>query len=158
MRSGPSSSPYSQELQRCKHQEPRCQPSICLILASFRLTTEREQNEAEGESKAASSKAHAATARRWRYSYGYIVRLMRDCKGVVLSSARARDAPAIYGADCPAHIKVISYEWRSSRAALAVRLGADHERAPSHTGEVGFAKLASLRLDIHTFCFSSHST
>ncbi|HYB00900.1 MAG TPA: hypothetical protein VED37_11835, partial [Ktedonobacteraceae bacterium] len=50
----------AKELQRRKHQEPRCQPvAFAPILASFRLTTEREQNEAEGESKAASSKAHA---------------------------------------------------------------------------------------------------
>ena len=50
----------AKELQRRKHQEPRCQPvAFAPILASFRLTTEREQNEAEGESKAAGSKAHA---------------------------------------------------------------------------------------------------
>ncbi|MDQ2886200.1 MAG: hypothetical protein M3Y39_08945 [Chloroflexota bacterium] len=50
----------AKELQRRKHQEPRCQPvTFAPILASFRLTTEREQNEAEGESKAAGSKAHA---------------------------------------------------------------------------------------------------
>lgn len=50
----------AKELQRRKHQEPRCQPvAFAPILASFRVTTEREQNEAEGESKAAGSKAHA---------------------------------------------------------------------------------------------------
>jgi hypothetical protein len=38
------------------------------------------------------------------------VRLMRDCKGVVLSSGACIGMPpAIYGADCPAHIKVIAY-------------------------------------------------
>ncbi|MGZ6387216.1 MAG: hypothetical protein ACXWOL_17540 [Ktedonobacteraceae bacterium] len=50
----------AKELQRRMHQEPRCQPvAFAPILASFRLTTEREQNESEGESKAAGSKAHA---------------------------------------------------------------------------------------------------
>ena len=50
----------AKELQRRKHQEPRCQPeAFAPILAGFRLTTEREQNEAEGESKATGSKAHA---------------------------------------------------------------------------------------------------
>ena len=50
----------AKELQRRIHQEPRCQPvAFAPILASFRVTTEREQNEAEGESKAAGSKAHA---------------------------------------------------------------------------------------------------
>ena len=50
----------AKELQRRKHQEPRCQPvAFAPIVASFRLTTQREQNEAEGESKAAGSKAHA---------------------------------------------------------------------------------------------------
>ncbi len=50
----------AKELQRRKHQEPRCQPvAFAPILASFRLTTQREQNEAEGESKATGSKAHA---------------------------------------------------------------------------------------------------
>jgi len=50
----------AKELQRRKHQKPRCQPvAFAPILASFRLTTEREQNEAEGERKAAGSKAHA---------------------------------------------------------------------------------------------------
>src|SRR6266571_5324435 len=50
----------AKELQRRIHQEPRCQPvAFAPILASFRLTTEREQNEAEGESKAAGNKAHA---------------------------------------------------------------------------------------------------
>ena len=50
----------AKELQRRIDQEPRCQPvAFAPILASFRLTSEREQNEAEGESKAAGSKAHA---------------------------------------------------------------------------------------------------
>ena len=48
----------AQELQRRMHQEPRCQPvAFAPIVASFRLTTEREQNEAEGKRKAAGSKS-----------------------------------------------------------------------------------------------------
>jgi hypothetical protein len=45
----------------------------------------------------------------------------------------------------------------SSRAALAVRLGADHERVPSQgTDEVG---VAEVRIYISPdFVFSSHST
>src|SRR5579859_5196074 len=50
----------TEELQRRKRQEPRGEPvALAPVSASFRLTTERDQDEAEGESKAAGGKAHA---------------------------------------------------------------------------------------------------
>ena len=93
-------------------------------MAGFRLTTEREQNEAEAESKAAGrqsarSQRHGA----WRYSHGNIVRLMRDCKGVVLSSGACIGMPP--AADCPSsiskcyHINGWIVKYRTRRLALA---------------------------------------
>ena len=58
--------------------------SMCADRGQFPPTTEREQNEAEGERKAASSKAHARNGTEVAGSHGNIVRLTRDCKGVVL--------------------------------------------------------------------------
>jgi hypothetical protein len=50
----------------------------------------------------------------------------------------------------------------SSRAALAVRLGADHERVPGPgTAEGGFAKVGVAEVRIYIspdVVFSSHST
>ena len=40
----------------------------------------------------------------------------------------------------------------SSRAALAVRLGADHEQVPSQgTAEVGFARVGVVEVRIYTY-------
>ena len=134
-RSGPVDSHIhiaAQELQRGGRQEPRCQSEAFASLSvSSRAAAEREQNRPMPRLKPPAAKRTPATARRCRYSHGLIRRLITvtDREGVALSSGACIGMPPAAASGCPVtYQNDIILMGGPSRAALAVRLGAEGSR------------------------------